>query len=129
MTNNPDNRIGASLTLVGYVAAPAKSPAYDKEGSKGILEISVPINEGYSKDGEFVQTGTTWYSYSAAGDYANALKALQKGDKIRIDDAKQEVREYTDREGNSKLGISLRYGSLTVIESKSPAPAGDTPPW
>lgn len=114
MTSNPENRIGANLTLVGYVSGPARPPAYDKSGERGILEVSVPINEGYSKDGNFVQTGTTWYTYAAAGDYANALKALNKGDKIRIDNAKQEVR---DHEG--KLYITLRYGTLTVLESKS----------
>lgn len=116
MTNNPDNRIGASLTLVGYTASEARNPAYDKEGTKGVLELSVPINEGYSKGGEFVKTGTTWYTYSAAGDYADALRAIPKGSKVRIDDAKQEVRTYKDREGAEKLGIGLRYGTITVLE-------------
>lgn len=116
--NNPDNRIGASLTLVGYISGPAKSPAYDTDGSKGILEVSIPINEGYTKDGQFVQTGTTWYQYSSMRD-AEALRGLQKGDKVRIDDAKQEVREYTTKDGEKKLGIGLRYGTLTVLESAS----------
>jgi hypothetical protein len=126
---NENNYIGATLTLVGYASAEARSPAYDKDGSKGILEISIPVNEGYKKDGEFVQTGTTWYTYSAAGDYAAALSAIQKGDKLRIDEAKQEIREYEDKNGVKQKGISLRYGSLTVLESKSSAPAGDVPPW
>jgi hypothetical protein len=117
MTNNPDNRIGASLTLVGYTAAEARFPAYDKEGTKGVLELSIPINEGYTKDGEFVKTGVTWYTYSAAGDYADALKEIPKGSKVRIDDAKLEVRSYKDREGVEKLGHSLRFGTITVLEA------------
>ena len=36
-----------------------------------------------------------------------------------MDDAKQEVREYKDREGNDKLGITLRFGTFTILESKS----------
>lgn len=123
MTNNPENRIGASLTLVGYTAADARFPAYDKEGTKGVLELSIAINEGYTKDGEFVKTGTTWYTYSAAGDYADALSDIPKGSKVRIEDAKQEVRSYKDREGNEKLGINLRFGTITVLEEGRGAPA------
>ena len=115
---NENNIQGASATVVGYVAGAAKAPRYDKDGSSGVLEISVPVNEGYKKDGEFVQTGTTWYTYSAHGDYAEPLKALGKGDKVRIDDAKQEVREY-EKDGKTVTAISLRYGSLKLLESKS----------
>lgn len=122
MTINPNNYIGVSNTIVGYAASGARPPAYDKGGTKGILEVAIPINEGYKKDGEFVQTGTTWYTIVAGGDAANDLKAINKGDKVRVDDAKQEVREYKDAEGNTKLGITLRFGKVTVLESKS-APA------
>ena len=92
--------------------------------------MSLPVNEGYRKDGEFVQTGTTWYTYSGAGEFAeNVLSRVQKGDKIRVDDAKQEVREYKDREGNDKLGITLRFGTFTILESKSAADYSDDTPY
>ena len=128
---NENNYPGAAVTLVGYAAGPAKAPAYDKDGSRGILELSIPINEGYKKDGEFVQTGTTWYTYSAAGDFAqNVIAPIGKGDKVRIEDAKQEVREYQDRDGNTKLGITLKFGSVTVLESKGAgAPAVEDTPF
>lgn len=113
---NENNYVGATAVIVGYTAGPAKSPAYDKDGSKGVLEISVPVNEGYKKDGDFVKTGTTWYVYSAAGDYANTLRSIPKGSKVRIDDAKQEVREYQSG-GETKLGITLRFGTITVLEA------------
>jgi len=118
MSANPNNYIGVNATLVGYAASDARVPAYDKEGTRGVLEVPFAINEGYTKDGEFVQTGTTWYTYSGAGEFAeNVLANVHKGDKIRIEDARQEVRTYTDREGNEKLGITLRFGSFTVLES------------
>lgn len=119
MSINEQNYPGATITLVGYAAGPAKPPAYDKDGSKGILELSIPINEGYKKDGEFVQTGTTWYSYVAGGDYANALRAINKGDKVRVDDAKQEVREYTNKDEKTVRGITLRFGKIQVIQAKN----------
>jgi len=115
---NENNYLGATASIVAYAAAPARVPAYDESGDRGVLEVSLPVNEGYKKDGEFVKTSTTWYVYSGAGDFAqNVLSQVQKGDKIRVDNAKQEVREYTDREGNAKLGITLRYGDFTVLES------------
>lgn len=116
---NENNYIGANATVVGYAASDARPPAYDKDGERGILEVSIPVNEGYKKDGEFVQTGTTWYTITGASDYAqNVLAPIKKGDKIRVEDAKQEVREYKDKDGNAKLGISLRFGTVTVLESK-----------
>lgn len=128
MTINPNNYIGVSNTIVGYAASGARPPAYDKEGTKGILEVAIPINEGYKKDGEFVQTGTTWYTIVAGGDAANDLKAINKGDKVRVDDAKQEVREYKDAEGNTKLGITLRFGKVTILESKSASAISNSDP-
>lgn len=125
--DNPNNYPGVSTTIVGWAAGPAKAPAYDKDGSRGVLEISIPVNEGYRKDGEFVKTGTTWYTYSGAGDFAeNVLANVQKGDKLRIDDAKQEVRTYQDREGNEKLGITLKFGNFVVLESAESSDS-DTP--
>jgi single-stranded DNA-binding protein len=128
MSNNPENRIGASLTLVGYTSGEARNPAYDKDGSKGVKEIAIAINEGYTKDGEFVKTGTTWYTYSAAGDYADTLVDIPKGSKVRIEDAKLEVREYKANDGTTKLGHSLRFGTITVLEEgrgeKATASAG-----
>jgi single-stranded DNA-binding protein len=127
MTTNEKNYPGATVTLVGWVAGPARNPAYDKEGKKGVKEISIPINEGYPDgNGGFTQTGTTWYTVSAAGEYAKELEALSKGDKIRIDDAKQEVREYTNKDGESKLGITLKFGKISVLEGGGSNPAADT---
>lgn len=119
MATNPNNYIGANATVVGYAASDARPPAYDKDGTKGILEVSIPIREGYKRDGEFVETGVTWYTITGASDYAqNVLAPIKKGDKVRVEDAKQEVREYKDKDGNTKLGITLRFGTVTVVEPK-----------
>lgn len=123
---NPNNYLGATATIVGYAAAGARTPAYDKEGKSGVLEIAIPVNEGYKKDGEFVQTGTTWYTYSAAGEYAANLSTINKGDKVRVSDAKQEVREYKSKDGEAKLGIGLRFGTIEVLEAK---PDSDEAPF
>ncbi len=116
------DRVGATITLVGWAASDGRNPAYDKDGSKGVKEVSIPLREGYTKDGEFVETGTSWYTVSAAGEYADQIAAIRKGDKIKVEDGKLEVREYQDREGNTQLGLIVRYGKITVRESKD-APA------
>lgn len=128
MSINPNNYIGVSATIVGYAASAPRNPLYDPEGTRGVKELPIPINEGYKKDGEFVETGTTWYNYVAAGSGVDSIAHIQKGDKVRIDDAKMEVREYKTKDGTEKLGISLRFGTVTVLESKAPAQAPSAPP-
>lgn len=123
---NENNYIGATTTLVGYAATGPRNPAYDKNGERGVKEIPVAINEGYKKDGEFVQTGTTWYNYVAAGSGVDLISGINKGDKIRIDDAKQEVRSFKNKDGEEKLGISLRFGTVTVLEA---AAGEEEKPW
>lgn len=125
---NPNNYIGVTTTIVGYAASDARNPAYDKEGTRGVKQVPIAINEGYkSKEGEFVQTGTTWYDLEAGGEAASTLARIKKGDKIRVDDAKQEVRTYKDKNGAEKLGITLRFGTVTVLESSSGGDDSDTP--
>lgn len=126
MTYNENNYPGATTILVGYAAGNPEYPAYDREGKRGFKQLSVAVNEGYKpKDGgDFVQTGTTWYRIEKHED-AWAELGVGKGDKIRLDGAKQEVREYQDKNGDSKLGITLTYGDLTVLESKNGGSGSD----
>lgn len=113
---NPNNYLGATVTLVGYAASDARNPAYDREGTRGVKQVPIAINEGYKKDGQFVQTGTTWYDVEAGGDAAQTLANIKKGQKIRVEDAKQEVREYTDKNGAVQKGITLKFGTVTVLD-------------
>lgn len=116
MSINPNNYPGVSTTIVGWAAAGPRSPAYDKDGTKGVIEVPIAHQEGYSKDGEFVKTNTTWYAVTAGGEAANELKRIGKGDKIRVDDAKQEVREYVNKDGEKVQAITLRFGKITVLQ-------------
>lgn len=115
---NANNYRGATVTLVGYAATDPRFPAYDKEGKRGIKEVPIAHTEGYKKDGQFVETGTTWYQVTGRADDLDGL-GIGKGDLLRIDDAKQEVREYKNRDGEDKLGITLSFGQITVLESKN----------
>lgn len=127
---NPNNYEGANITLVGRAGGEAKSPAYDRDGSKGVLELSIAVGQGYKKDDQWVDTGTTWYIYSAAGEYAEPLKAVGKGDKVRIDNARLETREFTRKDETKGQSFDVKFGTLTILEAKSAAPdASAETPW
>jgi len=123
---NPNNYLGATTTIVGYASGEVKNPMYDPSGAKGVKQLSVPVNQGYKKDGEWVQTGTQWYDYEAFGDAADLLvdMSIEKGDKVRIEDAKQETREFTNAKGETKLGITLKFGTVTILEKGTPQDNG-----
>lgn len=116
MIVNERNIPGATITLVGWAAADAEYPAYDKSGERGISQIRVPITQGYKKDGEWVETGTCWYTVTGRTDN---IGHVRKGDKIRLDNAKLEAREFTRKDGSIGQAFETSYGDLTVLESKS----------
>ena len=125
---NPNNYEGASITLVGRAGGPAQPPAYDKDGTKGVLELSVAVSQGYKKDDQWVDTGTAWYVLSAAGSYADVFREVGKGDKVRLDDGKLEVREFDRKDGTKGQQFTVKYGTLVILEKKDAAPSdGFTP--
>lgn len=122
-TQNPDNYVGATTTIVGY----AGGEPVTKEFSSGnsITELSISVGQGYKKDGAWVDTGTTWYTLTATADYAaDNWPYVGKGDKVRVDDARQETREYTNKADKVAQQITLKYGEIKVLESKQPVNAG-----
>lgn len=124
MTINPNNYQGISATIVGFAAGDAENPAYDKSGSRGVMEVRVPINHGYKDKNtdEWKETGTTWVTVTGKAD---TIGHIRKGDKIRVDDAKFESREFTRKDGSIGQAFQTSFGQVTVLESKSSgAPAG-----
>lgn len=105
---------GATATIIGWAASEPKPPLYVRDGSTKVLELRIPVNEGYKdRDGQWVQTGTTWYSYVSTSEY---MPRISKGDKVKVENAKLEVREYTTRSGEERLGLTLRYGKVSVLD-------------
>jgi single-stranded DNA-binding protein len=121
---NPNNYEGASVTLVGRAGGPAQAPRYDKDGTSGVLELSIAVSQGYKKGDEWIDTGTTWYVHSAVGEYADILREVEKGDKVRLDDARLETREFDRKDGSKGQAFNTRFGTLTIIEKKSDRESG-----
>lgn len=123
---NPNNYPGANITLVGTAGGPVSTKTFDSGGSRA--ELSVAIGEGYKKDGAWVDTGTTWYRLVASGDYAaQNWPTIGKGDRVRLDDGKLETREFERKDGSKGQSFEVKFGTLSVIESKSASQGDDTP--
>jgi single-stranded DNA-binding protein len=120
---NPNNYEGATVTLVGRAGADAEFPAYDKQGERGISQVRVAVGQGYKKDGDWVDTGTVWYTVSGRTDDIGHVK---KGDKVRLDDARLEAREFKRKDDSTGQAFETRFGTLTVLES-SGGSTSDTP--
>lgn len=115
---NPQNYDGANTTVVGR--AGGEKTVKEFAGGNSIAELSIAVGQGYKKGDEWVDTGTAWYTLTATADYAaDNWPAVGKGDKVRVDDAKQETRTFKRRDDTEGLQITLKYGTLTVIEAKA----------
>lgn len=111
---NPNNYPGATVTVVGNAVGPAETRAFPNGGS--VTEVTIAVNTGYKKGDEFIQTGTNYYTVSATPDWASSnWPATEKGDRLRIDEARQEVREYVKKDGTTGYSIELRFGTLVNL--------------
>src|SRR5690349_15510509 len=113
--DNDRNITGINLNnTVGTAGGPVE---YKFDGQRA--ELSVAVNQGYKKGDEWVDTGTAWVTVTAAGHHAEENWPLVgKGDKVRIDGGRLEVREYDKRDGTKGLGLQIVFGNLSVIQAK-----------
>lgn len=121
---NPNNYDGATVTLVGRAGGDSEFPPYDKSGERGFSQVRVAVGQGYKKDGEWVSTGTVWYTVSGKTE---DISHVRKGDKVRVDEARLEAREFERKDGTTGQAFETRYGTVTVLESKSGGGDSDTP--
>lgn len=124
MTINPQNYPGATVTLVGHAAGPAEFPAYDKSGERGFSQFRLGVGQGYKnkQTGEWVDKGTAWYTVQGRTE---DLRAIGKGDKVRVDEARLEARDFERKDGTTGQAFETTYGTISVIESKSGGSASD----
>lgn len=112
---------GIKGSIVGRVVAAPE----DKFDGK-ITELRIAVDHGYKdkQSGEWKETGTTWLTYTASGEYGKALYEFQKGDLIEVSDAAIDTRTYTKRDGGEGLQITARFGTLELLERKQLQDAG-----
>jgi single-stranded DNA-binding protein len=108
-------------SIVGTVVAPAEENRFNDE----VKELRIAVNHGYKdkKTDEWKQTSTTWITYSAYGEFGQALGEFQKGDQVEISDAALETRTYEKKDGGEGIAITARYGNIDLVSRKETAGA------
>lgn len=119
--NNPQNYPGVGIDyIVGTAGGEVEYRTFENGGSQASL--SVAVGEGYKKDGQWVDQGTTWYRVIATQDYAeDNWPYIGKGDKVRIDGGRLSAREFDRRDGSKGQSFEVRFGNVRVLESKQAA--------
>ena len=116
--NNPNNYEGAEAGIIGRAGGPPEA-VFDGAST----QLSIAVSQGYKKDGQWVEhksNPTVWYTVQAATDYAEQhWPEIDKGDKVRIDDAKQEIRTFLRNDGTPGVEVKLSYGKVKVLERKA----------
>ena len=102
--------------IVGRVVAPAESKFDGK-----VTEVRLAVGHSYKdrETGEYKDSGTTWLTYAAAGEYAQVLTEFGKGDLVEITgDWSLETRQYTTRDGDERSAVTVRWGQIDLLERK-----------
>lgn len=101
--------------IVGRVVAPAEEKFNGK-----VTELRIAVGHQYKdrETGEYKDSGTTWLTYAAGGEYADNLKVFGKGDLVEITgDWSLESRQY-DKDGETRQVQTVRWGSIELLERK-----------
>lgn len=117
---NPNNLPGANATVVGNATGSVEVREFPSGGSQA--QLGIAVNKGYKdrETGEWKDTGVDFYNLVAAPEYASEnWPSVSKGDKVRVDDARLEARPYTSKDGEPRVDLQLRFGTLVVVEAKS----------
>lgn len=119
--SNEQNYTGIHVdNVVGTAGGDVQFKNFDNGNS--VAELSIAVNQGYrnKQTNEWVETGTTWLRILASGDYAdNNWPPVHKGDRVRVDGGRLETREFDRKDGTKGQAFEIRFGALSVVESKS----------
>ncbi len=102
--------------IVARVVAPAESKFDGK-----FTELRLAVGHQYKdrETGEYKDSGTTWLTYAAGGDYAATLTEFVKGDLVEITgDWSLETRQYNTKEGDLRSAVTVRWGQIDLLEHK-----------
>ena len=121
MTTNPNNFPGATIdALVGTAGGPWEVRQFPNGNSQA--EQSIAVSKGYKnkQTGEWVDTGTDWYTLTATEAWANDnWPDTASGDKLRVEGSRLEARAYAKKDGTPGVELKLSFGTLNVVESRA----------
>lgn len=125
---NSNNYDGASAVIVGRAGGAVEVKSFGNGAEQA--QLSIAVGKGYKKDGSWVDTGTDWYTLTATADYAaQNWPEIAKGDKVRVDDARLELKGFIKKDGEAGVDATLRYGTLVIVEAKADREGGAVKPF
>lgn len=128
---NPNNYPGANITIVGRAGGTYEIREFPSGGEQA--ELSIAVGKGYKnrESGEWVDTGTDWYTLIASPKWAEEnWPEIGPGDTVRVDDGRLETRTYLNKDKEPRADLQVRFGTLVVVQAKADKPAAksnDTP--
>ena len=104
------------------------------QGGQPVMNIRMATNDGYVKDGEFVER-TEWHTVVVWGKRAEGLsKFLEKGSFITVE-GRLQTRSWEDREGTKRFVTEIVANDIVVpgrkqtgAEQKAGEPESPPPP-
>lgn len=109
----------ANITVEGFVA---KSPESRAAGSHAITTVTIPVEQGRMKDGQWVadtdQAGqkiVAWWEAEFWNEYGDAVaQAVSKGDLVTVT-GEARPRVYAKNDGTPGQGLSIVNGQIAVV--------------
>lgn len=105
----------ATVTIVGNVGQ------VQSKFDGTLAEVTVAVGKGYKDKNtqSWIDTGTDWYTVIARGEWTGVLLGLAPGDRVKIENAKLEHREYPKQDGTTGISYELNFGTVLVLERKA----------
>lgn len=105
----------ATITIVGNVGR------IEQKFDGQLTEVSVAVSKGYKDKNtqQWVDQGTDWYVFITRGEWQSSVASISSGDRVKIEDAKLEHREYQKNDGTHGVRYELTFGTITVLEAKA----------
>jgi len=115
------NSVQNTVTLIGNLGnAPEK---FDTKNDSTMVRFSIATNESYIKNGEKIQS-TQWHNCITFGKRGEILhKFAKKGSKLAVQ-GKIQYRNYTDKEGKSRMSTNIQVSDFTFLGRRSEQKAG-----
>jgi len=110
----------SKLTIIGYVVRDPEQ-RYLPNGEM-VAEFTVPYTERKRDErGEWADGETAWYRVSVFGALAQrAAEQLHKGVQVYLEGVLL-PREYTDRDGRSRVSLDVRCRELRLLDKRQDA--------
>lgn len=106
------------IVVTGHLGRDAEN--IQKDGKTVGLKFSLAVGHGYrDKNGEWIDSGTTWYDVVAFGDAAAALRNadLTRGQAVRVQSRELQAGAWIDKEGNPRPRLTLKVweGDVAIV--------------